>query len=56
MLVIGVSYEIMKNERWNSELNLMSEIKTQFGIVIKMIDVGEAEQSIIDAENNLLYN
>ena len=31
----------------------MSEIKTQFDIGIRMIESGEAEQSIIDAENNL---
>ena len=29
----------------------MSEIKTNFDIAIKMIETGEAEQSIIDAEN-----
>ena len=42
-----------ENETWNSELELMSEIKTQFDIGIRMIESGEAEQSIIDAENNL---
>lgn len=42
-----------ENETWNSELELMSEIKTQFDIGIGMIESGEAEQSIIDAENNL---
>lgn len=40
-----------ENETWNSELQLMSEIKTNFDIAIKMIESGEAEQSIIDAEN-----
>ena len=40
-----------ENETWNAELELMSEIKTQFEIGIKMIESGEAEQSIIDAEN-----
>ena len=44
-----------ENETWNSELELMSEIKTQFDIGIRMIESGEAEQSIIDAENNLLH-
>lgn len=29
----------------------MNEIKTNFDIAIKMIESGEAEQSIIDAEN-----
>lgn len=29
----------------------MSEINTNFDIAIKMIESGEAEQSIIDAEN-----
>ena len=42
-----------ENETWNAELELMSEIKTQFEIGIRMIESGEAEQSIIDAENNL---
>lgn len=41
-----------ENETWNSELKLMSEIKTNFDIAIKMIESGEADQSIIDAENN----
>mgnify|MGYP004497702953 CR=1 FL=1 len=40
-----------ENETWNSELQLMNEIKTNFDIAIKMIESGEAEQSIIDAEN-----
>ena len=44
-----------ENETWNSELELMSEIKTQFDIGIRMIESGEAEQSIIDAENNLQH-
>ena len=42
-----------ENETWNAELELMSEIKTQFDIGIRMIESGEAEKSIIDAENNL---
>ncbi len=29
----------------------MSEINTNFDIAIKMIESGESEQSIIDAEN-----
>lgn len=41
-----------ENKTWNSELKLMSEIKTNFDIAIKMIESGEADQSIIDAENN----
>lgn len=31
----------------------MSDIKTNFDIAIKMIETGEAEQSIINDENNL---
>lgn len=40
-----------ENETWNAELELMSEIKTQFDIGIRMIESGEAEQAIIDEEN-----
>lgn len=40
-----------ENERWSSELELMSEIKTHFKIAIKMIETGEVEQVIIDEEN-----
>ena len=40
-----------ENEVWDSELRLMSDIKTNFDIGIAMIESGEAEQSIIDAEN-----
>ena len=40
-----------ENETWDSELQLMSEIKTNFDIAIKMIESGEAEQSIIGEEN-----
>ena len=32
-------------------MRLMSDIKTNFDIGIAMIERGEAEQSIIDAEN-----
>ena len=40
-----------ENETWDSELQLMSEIKTKFDIAIKMIESGDAEQIIIDEEN-----
>lgn len=40
-----------ENETWDSEVRLMSEIETNFDMAIKMIENGEAEQSIIDAEN-----
>ena len=40
-----------ENEVWDSELRLMSDIKTNFDIAINMIESGEAEKSIIDAEN-----
>ena len=40
-------------DTWNSELRLMSDIKTNFDIAINMIESGEAEQAIIDDENNL---
>lgn len=42
-----------ENEVWDAEVRLMSEIKSNFDLAIKMIESGEAEQSIIDAENNL---
>ena len=42
-----------ENETWAAELRLMSDIKTNFDIAIKMIETGEAEQSIINDENNL---
>ena len=42
-----------ENETWASELRFMSDIKTNFDIAISMIESGEAEQSIIDAENVL---
>ena len=42
-----------ENETWDTELRLMSEIKTNFDIAINMIESGEAEQAIIDDENNL---
>ena len=40
-----------ENEIWNSELRLISDIKTNFDIAIAMIESGEAEQAIIDKEN-----
>ncbi len=40
-----------ENETWDSELQLMGEIKTNFDMAIKMIETGEAEQMIIDDEN-----
>ena len=40
-----------ENETWDSEVRLMSEIKTNFDMAIKMIESGEAEQIIIDEEN-----
>ena len=42
-----------ENETWDSEVRLMSDIKTNFDIAINMIESGEAEQAIIDDENNL---
>ena len=42
-----------ENNVWDSELRLMSDIKTQFDIGINMIESGEAEQVIIDNEKNL---
>lgn len=46
----GITRE-RENETWDSELQLMSEIKTNFDIAINMIETGEAEQMIIDDEN-----
>lgn len=40
-----------ETETWNSELRLMSDIKTNFDMAIHMIESGEAEQVIIDEEN-----
>ena len=40
-----------ENETWDAELRLISDIKTNFDIAIAMIESGEAEQAIIDAEN-----
>ena len=40
-----------ESEVWNAELRLLSEIKNNFDIAITMIENGEAEKSIIDAEN-----
>lgn len=46
----GVARDL-ENETWDSELQIMSEIKTNFDIAINMIETGEAEQMIIDDEN-----
>lgn len=48
--VWGITRE-HENEVWDSELRLMSDIKTNFDIAIHMIESGEAEQAIIDEEN-----
>ena len=37
-----------ENEVWDSELRLMSDIKTNFDIAIHMIESGEAEKVIIN--------
>ncbi len=50
--VWGITRE-HENEVWNSELRLMDDIKTNFEIAIEMIESGEAEQAIIDDENQL---
>ena len=42
-----------ENEIWDSEIRIMSDIKREFDIGIAMIESGEAEQAIIDDENNL---
>ena len=46
----GIAREL-ENETWDSEVKLMSEIKTNFDIAINMIETGESEQMIIDDEN-----
>ena len=48
--VWGITRE-HETDTWNSELRLMSDIKTNFDMAIHMIESGEAEQAIIDAEN-----
>lgn len=48
--VWGITRE-HENKVWDSELRLMSDIKTNFDIAIHMIESGEAEQVIIDEEN-----
>ena len=40
-----------ENKTWDAELRLMSDIKTNFDIALNMVESGEAEKSIIDAEN-----
>ena len=47
----GITREYEK-ETWDSEIRLMSDIKTNFDIAINMIESGEAERSIIEAENS----
>ena len=42
-----------ENEIWDSEIRLISDIKREFDIGIAMMESGEAEQAIIDDENNL---
>ena len=51
----GITRE-QENEIWDSEIRLLSDIKTQFDIGINMIESGEAEQAIIADENNLQYH
>lgn len=48
--VWGITRE-HENEVWDSEIRLMSDIKTNFDIGIALIESGEAEKSIIGAEN-----
>ena len=48
--VWGITRE-NEDETWDSELQLLSEIKTHFDIAIKMIESGDAEQIIIVEEN-----
>ena len=48
----GITRE-QENEIWDSEIRLISDIKREFDIAINMIESGEAEQAIIDDENNL---
>lgn len=48
--VWGITRE-SENETWDSELKLLSEIKTNFDIAIKMIESSEADQIIINEEN-----
>ena len=45
-----------ENEIWDSEIRLISNIKREFDMAIGMIESGEAEQVIIDDENNLYYH
>lgn len=41
-----------ENETWDAELRLLSDIKTNLDIAMEMIESGEADQTIIDTENN----
>ena len=40
-----------ENEVWDSELRLMTDIKNNFEMGLRMIESGEAEQTLLDAEN-----
>ena len=51
----GITRE-QENEIWDSEIRLISNIKREFDMAIGMIESGEAEQVIIDDENNLYYH
>ena len=51
-IIWGITRD-QENEVWDSELRLMSDIKTNFDMAINMIESGAAEQAIIDDENNL---
>ena len=48
----GITRE-QENEIWDSEIRLISNIKREFDMAIGMIESGDAEQAIIDDENNL---
>lgn len=50
--VWGITRE-HENEVWDSEIRLMSNIKREFDMGIDMIESGDAEQAIIDDENQL---
>lgn len=41
-----------ENGTWNAELDILVKIKKDFDDVIEMIESGEAEQNLIDSENN----
>ena len=54
MLVVGGITREHEKENWKTGLRLMGDIKIEFDIGIAMIETGEAEQLIIDDENNLI--